>query len=115
VIVPADGALPQHGRHVLQIWGKGDTFTAAPVQMQFTLAAGLAFVPPEVDDTDLVPLMMTSVSGNFAGRTAAMRQYAPATAYDGHFVVFQDPGAQRDALRFLVRSASGDVPTVPEP
>jgi hypothetical protein len=113
VVVPAVGATAAHPRHLLQIWGKGDTFTARPVQNIFALAAGLAFVGPKVDETDLSPV--TEAFANVAGHTAAMRQYDPMGAYDGHFVVFQDPGARRDAVRFLVRSASGDAPRVPEP
>lgn len=100
-------------RHVLQIWGKGDTFTATPVQNVFAIAAGLTFVGPAVDDTDLTPAM--SAAGNRNGKTAAMRQYDPDGGYDGHFVVFQDANARRDAVRFLVRSAAGVTPQVPEP
>lgn len=101
------------GRHVLQIWGKADTFTAQPVQNAFALGAGLALVGPKVDDTELAAV--PSVAGNAVGKTAAVRQYDPAGAYDGHFVVFQDPTARADAVRFLVRAAAGAVPRVPEP
>jgi hypothetical protein len=116
VVVPARGANTAFARHVFQVWGKNDLFTARPVQQAFALAAGLAFVEPKVDEFDLAPV--SSVQGNVSVPwkvTAAMHQYVPATAYDGHFVVFRDPGAQHDAVRFLVRAATGDVPKIPEP
>jgi hypothetical protein len=121
VVVPADAdaGAPAHARHVFQIWGKGDTFTAAAVQNVFALGAGLTLVSDvtdggaQLDTTDLIGV--ASVQGNRSGRTAAVRQYDPDGGYDGHFVVFQHPQAQHDAVRFLVRGVSGDVPRVPEP
>lgn len=116
VVVPAAGATPAFARHLFQVWGKNDLFTARPVQAAFALGAGLGFVAPKVDDFDAAPQSL--VSGNVTTPrtvTAAMRQYDPGTLYDGHFVVFRDQTAQRDAVRFLVRAASGDVPRVPEP
>ena len=115
-VVPARAPNPTHARHVFQVWGKNDLFTARPVQQAFALVAGLGFVGPKVDEFDVAP--QAFVSGNIASPsrvTAAMRQYDPGTAYDGHFVVFRDPTARRDAVRFLVRSATGDVPRIPEP
>jgi hypothetical protein len=48
--------------------------------------------------------------------TAAFRQYEPVDGgYDGHFVVYSNDQARTDALKFILRSASGDVPVVPEP
>jgi hypothetical protein len=116
-VVPARGTAPVFARHVFQVWGKGDLFTARPVQTAFGLAAGLQLVLPKIE-VEFEPAGVSAVQGNIStprAVTAAVRQYQPATAYDGHFVVFRDPGAQRDAVRFLVRAASGDVPRIPEP
>jgi hypothetical protein len=120
VVVPAsaDGGVPVFARDVFQVWGKNDTFTAQPVQSTFAAAAGLSFVGPQLDDFDAAPTAFAS--GNvFAGPfkvTAAFRQYDPGDAgYDGHFVVYSNAQARSDALKFILRSASGDVPTVPEP
>jgi hypothetical protein len=115
-VVPARGANPTFARHVFQVWGKNDLFTARPVQNAFALVANLAFVGPRVDEFE--PSPVSSVQGNITSPsrvTAAMRQYDPGTVYDGHFVAFRDPAARRDALRYLVRAASGDVPRIPEP
>ncbi len=114
VTVPASGALPVHRRHVLQLWGKGDTFTATPVQETFAAGAGLALVGPEVDLTDLFDTV-PPVQGNANGKTAAVMQFAPAGAYDGHFVVYQDPLAQHEGAHFIARVAAGLVPRVPAP
>ncbi len=93
-------------RHVFQVWGKDDTFTARPVQSAFALAARLRFVGPAVDDFIQTPT--ASASGN------VVRQYAPA-GYDGHFVAFQNATARRDVSNFIARVLRGEVPTVPEP
>ncbi len=74
-------------------------------------------VGPQFDDYDGAPV--PSASGNVqAGGfkvTAAMRQYDPGDAgYDGHFVVYFNDQARSDALKFIVRSVSGDIPTLPE-
>lgn len=117
VVVPAgQGASPTFARHVFQVWGKNDLFTAKQVQNVFGVVAGLTLVGPEVDDFDGPP--QTFVQGNVTTPrtvTAALRQYDPGTAYDGHFVAFRDMTARRDAIRFLVRAATGAVPRVPEP
>ncbi len=115
-VVPADGATPAYARHVFQVWGKDDTYTARPVQSVFAVAARLLFVGPKNDDIEGSPV--ASAKGNIASPrmvTAAFRQYVPASTYDGHFVVFNEPTAQRDAIRFLARSLRGEVPMIPEP
>jgi hypothetical protein len=111
--VPAEGTAPEHRRHVLQLWGKADTFTAQPVQNVFALGAGLTLVGQNLDMADLNPAM--SATMNVAGKTAAVRMFDPAGAYDGHFVVFQDAAARHEAVHFLVRAAAGFAPVVPAP
>jgi hypothetical protein len=44
--------------------------------------------------------------------TLAIREYAPPAGSDGHFVVFDLPSANADAVRFLAGAANGDVPVV---
>ena len=115
-VMPIDGARPAFGRHVFQVWGKDDLFTAQPVQSSFAVGARLAFVGPKVDELDVTPVQ-TSVSGNFTVPrtiTAAVRQYVPL-GYDGHFVVFNNSTATTDASRFIARVLRGEVPTIPEP
>lgn len=115
IAVPAEGAIPAYGRHVFQVWGKDDNYTARAVQNAFAVAASLAFVGPKNDEFAGPPA--ASVSGNVTiprPLTAGFRQYVP-NGYDGHFVVFTDPTATKDAVRFLARSVRGAVPTIPEP
>ena len=56
------------------------------------------------------------MTGNFAKDgttvTLAVREYQPPSGKDGHFVVFDVPSANGDAVRFLSMAASGKVPTV---
>lgn len=114
-VVPAEGAAMSHGRHVFQVWGKDDLYTARPVQSAFATAARLQFVGPKVDDFEAIPVM--SALANLTSPrpvTAAVRQYVPS-GYDGHFVVFNEPTAIKDATRFLARVVRGEVPQIPEP
>ncbi len=117
VNVPLSTEGPAYSRNLFQVWGRYDTYTAQPVQSTYTAAAGLTFVGPQVDDYGGTPV--ASVMGNTGqghAVTAAMRQYDPGDGgYDGHFVVFFNDQARHDAVHFLVRSASGDVPLIPEP
>jgi pimeloyl-ACP methyl ester carboxylesterase len=114
-VMPVDGARPAYARHVFQVWGKDDLYTAQPVQSAFAIGARLAFVGPKVDELDLT--VVTSVTGNVTTPrtiTAAVRQYVPL-GYDGHFVAFQNTTATTDATRFIARVLRGEVPTIPEP
>lgn len=115
-VMPVDGARPAYARHVFQVWGKDDLFTAQPVQSAFAVGARLAFVGPKVDELDVTPVL-TSVTGNVTMPrtiTAAVRQYVPI-GYDGHFVAFQNSTATTDASRFIARVLRGEVPVIPEP
>ena len=116
IIVPGEGLTPAYARHVFQVWGKDDTFTARPVQWSFALAAGYAFVGPKVDEYEPSLTVLNSASGNILVPrtvTAAMRQYVP-DGYDGHFVAFENLTARGDATRFIARVLRGEVPTIPE-
>lgn len=115
-VMPLDGTRPAYARHVFQVWGKDDLFTAQPVQSSFAVGARLGFVGPQVDTLDVTPVL-TSASGNVTVPrtvTAAVRQYVPL-GYDGHFVVFNNSTATTDAARFIARVLRGEVPTIPEP
>ncbi|MFZ5439989.1 MAG: hypothetical protein ACOZQL_08260 [Myxococcota bacterium] len=114
-VVPAEGMTPAYARNLFQVWGKDDLFTPRAVQASYARASRVAWVGPQVDEFDGMP--QTSVSGNVTAPravTSAMRQYAPSGS-DGHFVVFTNPTATTDAMRFIARVLRGEVPTVPEP
>ena len=115
-VMPVEGGRPAYARHVFQVWGKDDLFTAQPVQSAFAMGARLAFVGPQVDELNVTPVL-SSVSGNITSPrtiTAAVRQYVPI-GYDGHFVAFSNATATTDASLFIARVLRGEVPTIPEP
>lgn len=117
VVVPgASATAPALLRNVFQPMGKDDTYTPFEVQASFALAAGLAFVGPEVIPGFAAPA--ASAQGNVTAgtmkATAAFRQYAPASARDGHFVAFDIDQAKTDLGKFLARSSRGETPKLPE-
>ncbi len=106
-------------RHLFQPFGKDDTYTPWDVQANFALAAGLAFVGPEVDARDVFkgsskPLVEGNIVSGTVKTTAAFRQYAPVTGRDGHFVAFDVDQAKGDVAKFLARVVRGEVPKIPE-
>lgn len=115
VVVP--GAMPMTPallRNVLQIMGSKDTFTPVEVQGNYAIAAGLAFVGPEVFPGLGMPV--ATADGNIVSgamkSTAAFRQYAPTTK-DGHFVAFEVEQAKSDLTGFLGNAITGAVPKLP--
>lgn len=115
VVVPgATPTTPALLRNVFQVMGKGDTFTPPEVQVNFALAAGLAFVGPEVFPATGMPV--ASAEGNVTAgalkSTAAFRQFTP-TMGDGHFVAFNVDGARAEVVNFLTTSSLGNIPKVP--
>ncbi|MGV3620294.1 MAG: hypothetical protein ACO1OB_05740 [Archangium sp.] len=111
----ADVSSTTYARHVFQVWGRDDLFTAKNVQTAFAMGARLRLVGPTVDEFPLTAV--DSVTGNITLprlTTAALRQYAP-DGYDGHFVAFRNETAKRDVSRFITSVLNGNVPVVPEP
>ena len=112
------GGLGAYAHHLFQQWGKDDKFTAQPVQSVFARAAGLTWVGSKEDTFVGGPDPVANVTGNVVmprSVTAAMRQYAPPSGVDGHFVGFRNETAKKDGARFLLRVLHGEVPIVPEP
>jgi hypothetical protein len=115
---PEPGQTP---KHLFQTYGLGDNYSPAVTLETYALAAGLELAQHHASVTqpdplgELVPKSLP-LSGNvtLAGGpvTLAVRQYAPPTGKDGHFVAFDVPDATRDLARFLAMAASGAVPQV---
>jgi hypothetical protein len=114
---PVTGMQP---KHVFQTYGLGDTY-APPVTLQtFAIAAGLDVAKEDSsvttpDDLGATPKPVplsgnVTVGGN--PYTLAVREYAPPSGNDGHFVVFDVQNANDDATRFLGMAAEGNVPQV---
>ncbi|HTQ03002.1 MAG TPA: alpha/beta hydrolase, partial [Polyangiaceae bacterium] len=99
-------------KHLFQTYGLGDSY-APPVTLGiYAIAGGLTLVNPVLDDLGLTAAD-APVSGNEAAGTITLgvRQYEPAANDDGHFVVFDNPDANADMVRFFEEAASG-VPSI---
>jgi hypothetical protein len=110
-------------KHVFQPYGFSDSYSPTTTEQAFAIAAQLGVVvsPPNVLDPDelgaRVPVPIPGTSNMVdQGKpiTAFVRQYVP-NGYDGHFVAFREPSAQKDVAVFLADVVSGKVPQVGQP
>ncbi|MBW2523229.1 MAG: hypothetical protein JRI23_03600 [Deltaproteobacteria bacterium] len=110
-------------RHLFQPFGVEDTYTPPEVQATYAFGAGLELAAHDSSvttpfDIGWPPLqtMPTPISGNRVVAsttvTAVVRQYAPASGDDGHFVVYDVANARADAERFLAGVLGGAMPQV---
>jgi hypothetical protein len=106
-------------KHVFQPYGQGDTYAPPRTEQTFALAARLGEIPPPSGVTpDVFGATALTVpgGGNVTVQgvpiTAVMRQYAPDSSYDGHFVAFQNMQGEADVDHFLADVLSGKVPLV---
>ena len=104
-------------------FGLDDTYSPPLTLARFIHAAkGMQLAPapeglePSLDNRLVLPQQTDPVSGNVTVEseefTLACRQYESANS-DGHFVVFDQPQANRDAIGFLSSLAAGELPRVP--
>ncbi|HEY6460168.1 MAG TPA: hypothetical protein VIY73_08450, partial [Polyangiaceae bacterium] len=107
-------------KHVFQPYGQGDTYAPPVTQQIFALAAQLGQVAPPAGVTPDTFLSAPALPGP-AGRnvtvngvtlTALLRQYAPASTYDGHFVAYDDAAAEADVDAFIAQCVAGKTPTI---
>jgi hypothetical protein len=120
----ATAAEPLEGhvaKHVFQTYGTRDHYSPPITLATYARAAALQQVEPAEDDlADEFGVSLTStaapLAGNLAGGmiTAGLRQYEAASDSDGHFVVFDVPQANEDAVRFLSQAVSGGIPEIGE-
>jgi pimeloyl-ACP methyl ester carboxylesterase len=99
-------------RHVLHVYGAGDTY--APVETQRRYAQAAAFqvaLPlvdsyPTLDEYQMVavtpPISANQAFGSLAPITAAQAQYQSDGTYDGHFVSTNNPSARQAIQKMLV-------------
>jgi hypothetical protein len=125
-------AAPETGmkpKSVFQTYGLGDTFSPPLTLEKYALAASLDLAAHDssvdtADDIGGLKELKVPLSGNFTLKgvapavdqtvTLAVREYANKTGKDGHFVVFDVPSANADAIRFLSMAAGGKLPQVGE-
>lgn len=127
--------IPNSGirsKSVFQTYGLGDTYSPPATMATYALAAGLDLAAHDTSVANAQTLADGGVlvhsdpigslveqpvplSGNFTSTTGivtlAVREYQNS-AGDGHFVVFEVPGANQDAVRFLAGAVSGQTPVV---
>jgi hypothetical protein len=108
-------------KHVFQPYGQNDTYAPPATQKTFALAAQLQeAAPPPGVTPDMIfgaaPLPLPAggdvMSSMGAPVTALLRQYAPSSSYDGHFVAFDNATAEADVDAFLAAALAGKVPTI---
>jgi dienelactone hydrolase len=104
-------------KHVLHIYGVGDTYTPPSGMKALARAMRAAYLNPILDmfEGGGVALVDNTVKSNTsvggARYTVAGKQYAPQ-GYDGHFVIFRDAAARADLVRFLTTALLDDAPTL---
>jgi hypothetical protein len=107
-------------KHVFQPYGQGDTYAPPVTQKTFAIAAGLqeaaapaGVTPDQVFSSAPLPV---PASGNVTvgGKpiTAILRQYAPSSTYDGHFVAYDNATAEADVDRFISQCVGGKTPAI---
>ena len=89
------------------------TFAVAAQLGEIAAPAGVTGSPPQLGAG--APYA-APVGGNAAALgvilTALVRQYAPSSSYDGHFVAYDDPVAEADVDHFLGDALAGKIPEV---
>lgn len=117
--VAAEPLAGHTAKHLFQTYGTGDSY-APPVTLAIYARAGdLPLVTPVIDDPADAPISIqletedAPLSGNLdnGAITQGVRQYAPKAGSDGHFVVYENPTANADMVRFLSDAVSG-VPSI---
>jgi hypothetical protein len=105
-------------RHILHVYGTGDTYSVPLTQQSYGLAAGFKVAAPVLDPfgleiaTDGPPFSENEVFWPLGRLTALEIQYAPTAVYDGHFVSTENPAARAAIQQMLVTAARDGVPTV---
>lgn len=101
------------GKNVFMIYGQKDTYAPNITQNVYAVAASLTQVAPlnigspdKIGDGSTKPAPFGANTGTL---TAVTRQYAPQL-YDGHFVAYKNPDAQRDLAHYLYDAAYGAPP-----
>jgi hypothetical protein len=113
----------QTPHHIFQTYGIDDSYSPPLTLFAYALAAHLenaplpAGVDPDADNQHGgLPPEAEPLSGNRnidgADYTLALRQYEAPSDSDGHFVVFDVPEANADAVEFLFDLAARDTPSV---
>ncbi len=107
-------------KHVFQPYGQGDTYAPPPTQQTFAIAAQLdeATAPTGVVPDSFLstaPLVVPAggnATVNGVTLTALLRQYAPGSSYDGHFVAYDNATAEANVDAFIAACVAGTTPII---
>ncbi|HEY5147657.1 MAG TPA: hypothetical protein VII82_12875 [Polyangiaceae bacterium] len=106
-------------KNVFQPFGQNDTYAPPTTEKTFAVAAQLAEIAPPsgVTGAPLAGAPLAPPTGGNATklgviRTAVVRQYAPASTYDGHFVAYDNAAAEADVDHFIGDCLAGKAPNV---
>jgi len=103
-------------RPLVQTYGLGDTYAPIPTLQAVASAIGLEPVAPVPSEPGMPPWpsamgLATPVTANYdtatGNVTAALLEADPMGAYDGHFVLFDDPALQTQVTQFLGTATTG--------
>jgi hypothetical protein len=108
-------------KHIFQPFGQGDTYAPPVTEQTFAIAATLSEEALPAGVTEMYPTWMaTPITVPAGGNamvmnksiTAIVREYAPGSTYDGHFVAFDNMTAEADVDHFLADTLAGKTPMV---
>ncbi|HEY3664465.1 MAG TPA: hypothetical protein VGL19_00645, partial [Polyangiaceae bacterium] len=106
-------------KNVFQTYGLGDSYAPPITLREYAIAGQLDLVAadPSAATPDMInqaKAQASGVSGNVTlstkKYTLGVREYGPPAKDDGHFVAFDVPSANADAVRFLSASVSSVNP-----
>ncbi|TNE50471.1 MAG: hypothetical protein EP343_08380 [Deltaproteobacteria bacterium] len=108
-------------KHILQIYGKGDTFTPKDSTIALAQAMGVEHAGPAPESlgsfsSNSLKLPAKGNKSTSTGKiTAIFTQYEPGSGQDGHFVTFNNTSAISHFTGFLASflTDAENVPTVP--
>jgi pimeloyl-ACP methyl ester carboxylesterase len=104
-------------RPIVQTYGLGDTYSSNGTMRALASSIGLQAALPIPGGTDAWPSMgvtlpvMNNVATSNGMTTAILLESDPMGAYDGHFVLFNDPTLKARVMNFLASVAAG-MPSV---
>jgi len=88
-------------KHVLLLWGVGDTYESDVSVKSLASAMRLAQIEPFEEKIDGVITASAPLSGNWpVGMTGVVSDHVPV-GYDGHFILQSHPDARRQAVQFI--------------
>ena len=105
------------GREIFMTYGTGDSYSPERTMSAFARSASLPLVRPQRVDIGLAGVdapLLGNVTVGGTSRTVGLRQYAPPSGVDGHFVSTRSEEGRADATRFVLQTLAGQAPSIGE-